>query len=192
MTQRQRPRASTSAWATSFNTRHLLGLCTSKTDRIRPCCLNSRLASSRSKYLTTVFVTILTNLSGFRADDLALLKWGYKRNREFARRMTCYRGEYVPNHPQFATTSLALCQSEIKPVAIDAPDIQYTEDDEKAIETYIRKIGVWLMLYLDFSCSIDLCEVATAWHSVSQSDRLSPQASHRIKFLVGHLCHEAS
>ena len=75
-------------------------------------------------------------------DDFALLKWGYKRAREFARRMTCYRGEYVPNHPQFADTSSALCKSEIKPVAIDTPDIKYTDDDEQALEAYTRKYGM--------------------------------------------------
>ena len=70
-----------------------------------------------------------------------MLKWGYKRAREYARRMACYRGEYVPNHPQFAETSTALCKAEITPVASDAADIEYTEEDEKAIEAYTRKFG---------------------------------------------------
>ena len=75
------------------------------------------------------------------ADDFALLKWGYKRARELARRMSCYRGEYVPNHPEFSAGSAAICQAEIKPAAFDAPDIVYTEEDEKAIEAYTRKFG---------------------------------------------------
>jgi alcohol oxidase len=76
-----------------------------------------------------------------RKDDLELLNYGYKRSREYARRMTCYRGEYVPNHPQFAQSSKALCKGENRPVAVDAPDIEYTEEDEKVIETYTRKSG---------------------------------------------------
>lgn len=90
-----------------------------------------------------------------RADDFALLKWGYKRSREFARRMACYRGEYVPNHPQFAAGSKALCKGEIQPAAVDAPDLVYTAEDEKEIEEYTRKF------------------VATAWHSVCHAPRLS-------------------
>lgn len=73
-------------------------------------------------------------------DDLELLSFGYKRAREYARRMPAYRGEYVPNHPQFAS-SAALARGDIKPVAIDSPDIEYTEEDEKAIEEYTRKAG---------------------------------------------------
>ena len=56
--------------------------------------------------------------------------------------MACYRGEYVPNHPQFVAGSAALCKGEIQPVAISAADLTYTEEDEKAIEEYTRKFGV--------------------------------------------------
>ena len=77
----------------------------------------------------------------YSADDLALLKWGYKRSREYARRMTCYRGEYAPNHPQFPPGSKASCKSEGTPVAICDPDIEYTEEDDKAIEEFIRNFG---------------------------------------------------
>ena len=55
--------------------------------------------------------------------------------------MACYRGEYVPNHPQFAASSAALCKGEIRPADISAPDLVYTEEDEKAIEEYTRKFG---------------------------------------------------
>ena len=72
---------------------------------------------------------------------MALLKWGYKRAREFARRMTCYRGEYVANHPTFSQDSVALCKEEIKPISSDSADLEYTEEDEKAIDTYTRKYG---------------------------------------------------
>lgn len=76
-----------------------------------------------------------------RKDDLELLNWGYKRSREWARRMPCYRGEYVPNHPQFAESSAALCHGEGMPVAIDALDMVYSEEDEKAIDQFTRKTG---------------------------------------------------
>jgi alcohol oxidase len=77
-----------------------------------------------------------------KKDDLELLNYIYKRSREYARRMACYRGEYVPSHPEFTSSSKALCKGENQqPVAADAPDIEYTEEDEKAIETYTRKCG---------------------------------------------------
>ncbi|PSR71643.1 hypothetical protein PHLCEN_2v12496 [Hermanssonia centrifuga] len=83
--------------------------------------------------------------------DLEVLKWAYKRTREYARRMACFRGLYVPNHPQFAENSLAARKDEVLPAAIDAPDIVYSEEDDKAVETYIRKV------------------VATSWHSNTYS-----------------------
>lgn len=72
---------------------------------------------------------------------MAILKFGYKLSREFARRMPCYEGEYVPNHPVFAENSDALCKSGIKPVPADAPRLKYTAEDDKAVEDYIRKFG---------------------------------------------------
>ncbi|KAI0693654.1 GMC oxidoreductase-domain-containing protein [Cytidiella melzeri] len=81
-------------------------------------------------------------------DDLELLIYAYKRSREIARRMPCYRGEHLPGHPQFDETSSARCSGDSQPVPIDAPDIDYTEEDEKAIDAYTRKF------------------VATTWHSL--------------------------
>ncbi|KAI0337230.1 alcohol oxidase [Trametopsis cervina] len=81
-------------------------------------------------------------------EDLELLKWAYKREREYARRMPSYRGEFAPMHPEFAKNSAAACKGEAEHVATDAPDIEYTSEDEKVIEDYIRK------------------RVATAWHSL--------------------------
>ncbi|KDQ20453.1 hypothetical protein BOTBODRAFT_169207 [Botryobasidium botryosum FD-172 SS1] len=81
-------------------------------------------------------------------DDLALLKWGYKRTREIARRMSCYRGEYPSSHPAFSKGSAASVSEEAHPVDMAAPDIQYSDDDEKALEAHIRNF------------------VTTAWHSL--------------------------
>ena len=46
--------------------------------------------------------------------------------------MACYRGEYVPNHPQFKESSTVATKEEIVPAAYDAPDFAYDEEDEKA------------------------------------------------------------
>ncbi|KAJ3475833.1 hypothetical protein NLI96_g11571 [Meripilus lineatus] len=81
-------------------------------------------------------------------DDLALLVWGYKKGREYARRMTCYRGEYLPNHPTFPEGSAAVCQEHTIPVPINAPDIHYTSTDDEAIKAHVR------------------ASVSSAWHSL--------------------------
>lgn len=68
--------------------------------------------------------------------------WGYKYAREFTRRMACYRGEYPPRHPAFAKDSPAAVSEVPVPVAIDAPYIQYTKEDDIAIRDYVRNTGV--------------------------------------------------
>lgn len=83
---------------------------------------------------------------GKAPEDMAVLKFGYKRGREFARRMACYAGEYTLNHPAFAATGGAACASDVQPVPADAPPLVYTAEDDAALEDYIRKF------------------VVTAWH----------------------------
>ncbi|KAI0830227.1 alcohol oxidase-like protein [Trametes gibbosa] len=80
-------------------------------------------------------------------EELALHMWGYKRSREFARRLPSYRGE-VANHPKFAPTSKAAIGERSEPVPISAPDIDYSAEDDRALEAYIRQ------------------NVATTWHSM--------------------------
>ncbi|TCD62090.1 hypothetical protein EIP91_007490 [Steccherinum ochraceum] len=82
------------------------------------------------------------------AGDVALLVWGYKRSREFARRMPCYRGEFSAWHPKFPEGSEAACNDDAMPVAVDAPDIKWTAEDDKAIEEHTRAF------------------VSTTWHSL--------------------------
>lgn len=60
--------------------------------------------------------------------------------------MPCYRGEFVQSHPRFSETSTALCKGEIQPVSVDTPDIDYTEEDEKAIDQYTREYGRYSVL----------------------------------------------
>lgn len=56
--------------------------------------------------------------------------------------MPCYRGEYKPNHPDFAEGSDAYIKDvETGPVLIDAPPIVYTEEDNEAIRNAIKKFG---------------------------------------------------
>ncbi|KAL1696896.1 alcohol oxidase-like protein [Schizophyllum commune] len=110
--------------------------------------------------------------SGYLEDsgaDVAALVWGYKRSRELARRLPAYRGELASTHPVFsfgtkseeedgptstnASTMDAATRGPVAgpasgPVAVDAPDIVYSEEDEKAIEEWARGL------------------VQTAWHSL--------------------------
>ncbi|TFY61094.1 hypothetical protein EVJ58_g4718 [Rhodofomes roseus] len=83
-----------------------------------------------------------------RAEDLVLLRWGYKHGRELARRMPLYCGEYLPDHPQFRDISQASCSAEGQSVAVDAPPLQYTAEDDKAIDDHTRRA------------------VQTSWHSL--------------------------
>lgn len=80
--------------------------------------------------------------------DVALLIWQYKVSREIARRMPCYRGEVPAAHPNFSSSSSAVCSAFGKPVAVDAPDIVYSAADDAALETWVRQT------------------VATTWHSM--------------------------
>lgn len=59
-----------------------------------------------------------------KPEDLALLVWAYKCCREFARRMSCYRGEFSSWHPKFPEGSEAVCREDAMPVPVDAPDIK--------------------------------------------------------------------
>ena len=101
---------------------------------------------------------------------MAVLKFGYKLTREFARRMPCYEGEYTPNHPVFAEGSDALCKSDIKSVSVDAPRLKYTAADDKALEEYIRKFGENSNLSIRYGMYADHepLPVVTAWHFVSE------------------------
>ncbi|KAK0449786.1 GMC oxidoreductase-domain-containing protein [Desarmillaria tabescens] len=80
--------------------------------------------------------------------DVLSLRWAYKRGRELARRMGAYRGEHKPDHPSFLESSSAVVGDASGPVDIDAPDIVYSVDDDKAIDAYHR------------------ANVNTTWHSL--------------------------
>jgi len=68
--------------------------------------------------------------------DLKTQVWGYKMSREIARRLPYYKGELELGHPKFASGSKAaleigLGDGEVK-------DLVYSEEDDAAIEDWIR------------------------------------------------------
>ncbi|PPQ64204.1 hypothetical protein CVT24_008622 [Panaeolus cyanescens] len=71
--------------------------------------------------------------------DLVSLRWIYKKSRELARRMACYRGEAQHTHPTFSSSSAAAVIPIDKPHAADEADIVYTPDDDESIDDYIRR-----------------------------------------------------
>jgi hypothetical protein len=84
--------------------------------------------------------------------------WGYKISREIARRMPHFRGELALLHPSFAPGGPASVIAQVGgPVALDAPWIMYSKEDERALEAYVRKTGAlnfplfFVFLYTDES-----------------------------------------
>ena len=69
------------------------------------------------------------------------MRYAYKRLREHGRRMAAYRGEFPPNNPVFPAGSAAAIPAssqDVHPVAIDAPDIVYTAEDDAAIDKFLK------------------------------------------------------
>ncbi|CAE6483984.1 unnamed protein product [Rhizoctonia solani] len=71
--------------------------------------------------------------------DVRAHVWGYKKSREFARRMPSYRGEFAPFHPRFSEESAAACVRLDAPLPPDSRDIAYTPEDNRVIEEYVRQ-----------------------------------------------------
>ncbi|KAF9267964.1 alcohol oxidase [Marasmius fiardii PR-910] len=82
--------------------------------------------------------------------DLPVLRWSYKHGREIARRMKCYRGAIATHHPVFPEGSAAAADIAKRdgPVDVSAPPLEYTEEDNKAIDEFHRQT------------------VETTWHSL--------------------------
>lgn len=68
--------------------------------------------------------------------DLKKQLWAYKMSREIARRLPYYAGELALGHPKFAAGSKAALQS--GPLGADVADIEYSDDDDRLIEDWIR------------------------------------------------------
>jgi alcohol oxidase len=92
--------------------------------------------------------------TGFFSDahDLDLKKqvWAYKKSREIMRRMDTYRGEVPLGHPRYPEGSKAGCVDLSGPLdaAALSRDIEYTAEDDAAIEQWARE------------------NVNTTWHSL--------------------------
>ena len=76
--------------------------------------------------------------------------WAYKLQREMWRRMSIFRGELASSHPRFpAGSKAAVIEKADGPVVTDdASRIEYTVEDDKAIEQKVREI------------------LSTTWHSL--------------------------
>lgn len=88
--------------------------------------------------------------------DVTKQIWAYKKQREIYRRTNAYQGELALGHPQFAADSkAALSDGPIKQGGFKdmeerkaIPEIEYSEEDDKVIEQWIRE------------------NVTTTWHSL--------------------------
>lgn len=58
--------------------------------------------------------------------------------------MPAFRGEAAPIHPKFPASSKAAVLEEGMPFPIDYPRLEYTTEDDKAIEQYVRGLGTLL------------------------------------------------
>ncbi|TCD66629.1 hypothetical protein EIP91_001096 [Steccherinum ochraceum] len=74
--------------------------------------------------------------------DMEFHVYAYKLSREFARRMACFRGEHPAQVPAFPEGSAALLKGVTAPVPADAPNVQYTAEDDKAIRDMVKKFSM--------------------------------------------------
>ncbi|POS75033.1 hypothetical protein DHEL01_v206577 [Diaporthe helianthi] len=100
---------------------------------------------------------------GFFSDpgeiDLKKQVWAYKRQREFMRRTKLFRGEVAVGHPKFSPESKAALVEDTSAIgwnALDVQDLEYTAEDDKAIEQYLRE------------------NIQTTWHSLG-SCKMAPR-----------------
>lgn len=100
---------------------------------------------------------------GFFSDpgevDLKKQVWAYKKQREFMRRTKMFRGEVALGHPKFSATSKAALVGDVSATGLNGPDVQdleYTAEDDKAIEQFLRE------------------NIQTTWHSLG-SCKMAPR-----------------
>ena len=107
------------------------------------------LASWTSKLFNHLRLPNLTTLILIVIDsdvDLVILRWGYKKSRELARRLKYYAGDVVVGHPNFKPGSKAATSQSNAPTAVTAPKIVYSKEDDDAIDEYHRRTGWFLPL----------------------------------------------
>lgn len=68
--------------------------------------------------------------------------WAYKVSREMWRRMPIFRGELAENHPRFSPGSKAavIVKADGPVMTDDAARIEYSPEDDKAIEQRVREV----------------------------------------------------
>lgn len=100
---------------------------------------------------------------GFFSDageiDLKKQVWAYKKQREFMRRTQLFRGEVAVGHPKFSPESKAALVEDTSVSGwnvADVQDLEYTAEDDKAIEQYLRE------------------NIQTTWHSLG-SCKMAPR-----------------
>jgi alcohol oxidase len=85
-------------------------------------------------------------LSGYTFDtgflnhpsDILKQRWAYKMSREIARRLPYYAGELELGHPKFKEGSAAALEAGALADAANVKDIVYSDEDDAAIEDWIR------------------------------------------------------
>lgn len=100
---------------------------------------------------------------GFFSDpgeiDLKKQVWAYKKQREFMRRTKLFRGEVAVGHPKFSPESKAALVEDNSATGwnvAEVQDLEYTAEDDKAIEQYLRE------------------NIQTTWHSLG-SCKMAPR-----------------
>jgi alcohol oxidase len=56
--------------------------------------------------------------------------------------MASYRGEFEPRHPRFPEGSQAAANVSTGPVDASSPNIVYSAEDNEAIDTFNREMGL--------------------------------------------------
>jgi alcohol oxidase len=79
--------------------------------------------------------------------------------------MASYRGEFQPGHPRFPIGSQAAINVSTVPVDVSSPNIVYSSEDNEAIDTFHREMGVFQNPCL-VCFRADWFSVGTTWHSV--------------------------
>lgn len=96
--------------------------------------------------------------------DLKKLMWGYKIQRDVARRMRSFRGELAAAHPAFPAGSAAAVLEDValdgdgNPVTNGQDRIAYTAEDDAALEMWVRR------------------NISTTWHSLGTC-KMAPRAA---------------
>jgi len=88
--------------------------------------------------------------------DLKAQIWSYKKHREMMRRTKLYRGELAQGHPRFPPASKAACAEADASLNARVEDLEYSAEDDKAIEQWLRE------------------NINTTWHSLGTA-KMAPR-----------------